>query len=125
MSNPTLTIGTKYQAGRDIKDVAKDIRKDLKALGIKASVRISRYSLGQSIYMTIKEITSDEVKRQLAREAMALKDDCNPRPIESCYAYCGEKLVEAVANAYNRQEIDSMTDYYNVCFSASAEFQRR
>ncbi len=51
MTNPTLTTGKKYDGARDIKEIAKLVRKDLKrdVPEFKFAVRISRYSMGQSL----------------------------------------------------------------------------
>ena len=55
------TAGAKFERGRDLTLVAKDLRRDIRAeikanrlpKGLKVSVRIERYSMGQSLHLAV------------------------------------------------------------------------
>lgn len=114
------TEGNKYQDTKDldVKDIAKLIRADLKAVNIKASVRIERYSMGKSINVDI--ITPEEftVKNpafdhnihpahmRLTDEAKTLRDK-----------------VTAIVEAYNYDDSDSQIDYFDVNFYSHIGFK--
>lgn len=112
--------GEKYPDHKetDIKDIAVLIRAELKAIpGLKVSVKIERYSMGQSMHICIKEtgfkicpeayikyakdgypqIMADNRPERYTPEAVALKDK-----------------IEAIANQYNYDNSDSQTDYFDV-----------
>lgn len=90
-----MLTGTRYDKNLDIKDIAKMVRRDLKAEELTASVRISRYAGGQSIHIDLKDTGLDR-RSEWARALVA--------------------NVETIANAYNFDGSDHMTDYYNVNF---------
>jgi hypothetical protein len=114
------------------------VRADLKAetkaghlpAGVRYSVRISRYSMGQSLDVTVKAApfaVINPLRAKLDRDephfAYHTLSTGDPR----YYRHTAEarELVAAVktlVNAYNRQDIDSMTDYYNVTFSEHVRF---
>ena len=123
MTETTTIIGTKYNGYRDVKDIAKDIRKDLKAAGIKANVRIERFSMGQSITANVKEVNGAEVKAACVKAALEMVDDCNPNSFEWCYRHCVEKYVEEIMDTYNRRESDLYTDYMNYMFYSHANYR--
>jgi len=54
---PYKWVGSKYDPDLDVVEIAKRIRKDLKREypGCKFSVRIQRFSMGQSLHVTIKD----------------------------------------------------------------------
>ena len=85
--NTTKEIGAKFNKDLDVADVAKLIRKDLKAAfpAAKFSVRIERYSMGQRINV----YAPSGVRRA---------------------------KVKSICNAYTFAETDSMTDYCRVNF---------
>jgi len=112
------TTGSKYDISRDIKDVAKLVRKDLKVAmpGTKWSVTISRYSMGQSIQMSLKSIKGVDIVDLVAR----ITDDYGTRVVRTAAVHELTERAVGLAHAYNRRDIDSQSDLYNVSFSASA-----
>ena len=124
------TTGTKYDSNRDIKEIAKLVRKDIKAAiktgdlpQLKASVKISRYSMGQSLNVEIKEIDCQVMNPDRVSDDLLGVHPPN-HTICTDAAYAIKDKVEALVNEYNRQDIDSMTDYYNVHFSSSINFSQ-
>lgn len=98
------TAGSKYAEveNLDITEIAKLIRKDIKneLPAIKASVKIERYSMGQSIDVVAwTDVPIYVVGRDLNSNGQRLYD----------------KLKEIV-DAYNFNDSDSMTDYFHVNF---------
>lgn len=114
-----MNTGSNYQDGRDVKDTAKLIRKALKAAykGLKFSVTISRYSGGQSI--------SVEIKTLPAGFGSVLNAEEDPEygvRLVSDEAIALLRSVESVVDGFNRQEIDSQSDYWNVDFFGHVNF---
>lgn len=115
------TTGEHYEATKDldIAAVAKRIRKDLRRAlpGWTFSVRISRYSMGQSIDVKLQRLRDDV-------SAAAVVDFEAPGCLDRVLAPRGplkEALDEALAivDSYNRRDVDLMTDYWNVRFHRS------
>jgi hypothetical protein len=112
--NMARNVGTKYEPGRDLKETAKLVRKELKATfgpAWKFGVRLSRYSMGQSLDVSIKEAPCRLVDLEGYTQAGLLAVD----------------TVQKILDDYNRQDIDSQTDYYNVAFwgNVQVDFQLR
>jgi hypothetical protein len=122
-----IWYGGKYERGLDVADIAKRVRADLKAAvkagelpkSFKAGVRISRFSGGCSITVTIKVPGVPAV---------------NPARVEfehdHPHTYCDvalfteeytalKKKVEAILKAYNFDGSDTQTDYFHVNFYGS------
>lgn len=111
--------GINYDDNRNVKDTAKLIRKALKAAykGYKFSVRISRYSMGQSITVEIKTLP--------AGFGSVLNADVDPEygvRLISDKAADLSRDVQTLVDSFNRQEIDSQSDYFNVDFFGSVSF---
>jgi hypothetical protein len=97
------TIGAKYQQVKDmdIADIAKLIRQDIKEqypAASKSSVRIERYSMGQSLYVVIKGINATHAERV-------------------------KKGIKQIVEAYNFDDSDSMTDYFHVNFYSDVRLE--
>lgn len=129
-----------FERGLDVKDIAKLIRKDLKKAfgkGNKFSVRISRFSGGQSIDITAKQVTDDLVysyKELYERNNLERLQWDNP----DLYEYLNElyqkqqfltddvrKTIKAIVDQYNYNESDPYTDYYDVGFYSHIDDQVR
>ena len=125
------SVGSKCEATQDldIADIAKLVRKEIKAgvksgslpAALRTSVRISRYSMGQSLSVTITELGTLG-----ANPARVKWDMDNPHayPGEAPHRYTAVAVetieaLEAMVKAYNYDDSDSQTDYYNVRFSGS------
>ncbi|MEO9625879.1 MAG: hypothetical protein ABJF09_00560 [Qipengyuania citrea] len=118
--------GAKHDATRnlDIAEIAKRMRADIKALGlaagIKTSVRIQRYSGGQSIDLRITalpdsfELLSD--KHASWRKQFPGQEHRFPGDAEAQRSPAYHRLyqqLERIHGAYNRDNSDGMTDYFD------------
>jgi len=129
------TTGTKYQYGRNIKDIAKDIRKDIKSAtkagtlpsGTKVSVKISRYSMGQSLTAAIKTLGDGVGILNPARVRWEFDNPYKcPNVVEAGEMYTpvaaeALKVIEKIVASYNYDNSDIMTDYYDVEFYGFTE----
>lgn len=111
-----MNTGTKYNADLNLRDIAKLVRKELKTTfgpAWKFSVRIRRFAGGQSM-----DVTVTDAPAVLYRLAGA--DERYPDyPVHSDAGELATKTAQAILDSYNRQDIDSMTDYFNVHFYGS------
>lgn len=121
-------VGSKYEATKslDIAEIAKIVRKDIKAAikagllpKVKTSVRISRFSGGCSLDVYVK--TFPEGFDVANRGRVLFEMDNGPYvhcriPLLSVEATRVVKTLEAIVNAYNFDKSDTMTDYFHVRF---------
>lgn len=122
--------GAKYAATErlDLADVAKLIRADIKAQvpGVKVSVRISRYAGGQSLRVDVKSVPEGVEVANAER----VRFDLEHGP----YAYThlpllsaeGEAILaqlRAIVSAYNRDNSDIQSDYFDVRFYSNCTFE--
>ena len=99
--------GEKYIGRRPNKEVAVDIRRDLKSAqesgqlpaGLKFGVKMG--SGGNSITVTVKGISNPRVRDDLGRD------------VTSPEAKAVYDKVDRITNAYNRNNSDMMTDYFD------------
>ncbi len=130
----TTTTGIKYNQAQDLADVAKLVRKDLKAAGFKASVRISRYSMGQSLTVEIKALPkSADLSSAVVWQGYPSGSSPTtyaPYTGPDCIGEAGwfrpiKTEVEAIVATYNRETTsDQPDDYYNCDFYAHVDFSR-
>ena len=125
------TYGAKYEDGLNVTEIAKRVRADISDAvkagtlpKIATSVRISRYSMGQSVSVTVTATPAGFQIHNAARLAATLK---NPNghvehPWMSDEGRALMNALEAIVDAYNYDGSDSMTDYYDVNFHASVTF---
>lgn len=118
--------GSKYRRGQDVADVAKELRKDIRQAvkdgelpKARYSVRISRYSGGCSLSVTVKDAPVLVINPEWERYQLE-----NPNVFPSVHRHTEawvalERVLEGLANAYQRSDVESMIDYYNVAFSLS------
>lgn len=125
--------GALYKSGRDVADVAKLVRADLARLakggvlpdGFKASVRISRYSMGCSLAIAIASAGAAQVidaEKWIEMEAGNWNGSWDGRR----YSAEGKRLLEVaehIGRQYQRQESDSHTDYHNTNFHLQVDFE--
>lgn len=126
--------GAKYEASRDldIAEIAKRMRADIKALdlgkGFKISVRIQRYSGGQSIDVRVQavpagfKILSDKAASWIKqfpndRHRMPL----SPEEAASAEWWMLRQQLEQIHGAYNRDNSDSMCDYFHRRYYGDAD----
>lgn len=123
-------VGTKFDSNRDVAEIAKLFRADVKAAlktgalpaGLKVSVKIDRYSMGCSIDVTVAALPegiccpfSQEYLRYVKEEEYG--GFHGSRYVPSCKAMLD--TLNEMLQAYNRNASDPQSDYYNVKFSGS------
>lgn len=140
--------GDKHDWNRDIKDVAALIRNYVKEVypTYKFSVRIDRYSMGQTLYTELKEAPQDiyKTRDELTNEDLnviyrklkansyyngnelggeefekALQKAWSESNFYKVYNEVTQTMIEDVereVKSYNYQDIDSMIDYFHVDF---------
>lgn len=126
--------GAKYEATRDldVREIAKRMRADIAALGlakgIKVAVRIRRFSGGQSIDIRVTALPAGF--KVLSKKAASWKKQFPHRqhdmPMPWVEAQSDElralmAKLEAIHGAYNRDNCDSMSDYFDVKYYGAAE----
>ena len=112
----TKTSGTKYDSSLSVTEIAKRIRADIKAAGLpgKISVRISRFSGGQTISISAAVAFATAVEDF---EAVALDRARGIAcPWMTREAYDLQSALEAIGHAYNYDRSDLMADYFDVNF---------
>ena len=115
--------GSKYVSGRDVAEIAKLVREDIKAFlaarpqykGTKVAVMIQRSSMSSCLNLRIKALpfsvyTSDELYRLVVQNGSA-----------KYRSECGLLLdeLERLGEAYQKSERHSQSDYYNTNFHLS------
>ena len=130
----------KYEQGLDITEIAKRLRKEIRE-AVKAgelpkckySVRIARYSMGQSLHVSITNTPFPIHNRRYLEldheilhcddgrsHAMYVERDETQRWTPEAEALIPK--VEALANQWNYDGSDSQTDYYHVNYSMSVDY---
>lgn len=119
------TVGSKYEAVQelDIKEIAKLVRADIAAAqkdgdltpDAKFSVKISRFSGGQS--MTVEASYPYSVRVSDVREAEQ-RDAGFIYPWMPRHVVANKEACEAIMAAYNYDNCDAMSDYFDVNFYA-------
>lgn len=123
------TIGMKYDSDRDAKDTAALIRKELREIypvseGYKFSVKLDRYSMGQSIDVTVlacpfavlNQDYADASEINICVNSLIFGGRFSPQANQFL------EIIESLVAQYNRVDVDSRSDYYNVDFSSSVTF---
>lgn len=125
-TGPTEVTGAKHDGQwRDAAQVAKDIRGDLKSAhdagllppGTSCSVKSRKFAGGQSVNVVLQGLPDTAIY-----EPMSLLNGRGfgrPTP----YAKALTHVLETITDAYNRQDVDSMTDYFNVAYYSHATIE--
>ena len=116
-------VGSKYTGFRDVAEIAKDVRAEIKDAtrvgylprGVKYSVTASRFAGGQSLRVVVQGLSDADIYtpegqitgRNLLNERTALM----------------RRRVQALASAYDRDRSDSMTDYSHNLYFAQVEVE--
>ncbi len=123
------TYSQKHQADMGIKDIAKAVRKDIKDAQksgdlpqMKVSVRIQRYSGGQSLHVDIKEfpiqfLNAYRVKLSQEHSNVFVGNLPSEHPARELYTPLAKKALDSLqslANAYNYNGSEIMVDYFDV-----------
>lgn len=127
-------VGSKYEPARNVADIAKDVRQDIKA-AVKAgqlpkgkySVRIERFAGGRAIDITVKSFA--EPVSVMNPEWARFQFENNYMRVPPCgleqHTEAGKAILEtlrSILSAYNRTQCDAQTDYFNVSFWAHVNF---
>ena len=128
-------LGSSYDVGRDVKDIAKDVRVIIKKAvkagylpsSLKVGVKISRASMCASIDITIKEcddclLNVDAWRIQEAGGYMESWVDVGGR-----YSDKGKQTIEflkTVLGAFQKSESHAQSDYHNTNFFSGVEISR-
>ena len=128
----SIQYGQKYQRGRDIKDIAKLVRRDLKAAiqaktlpGGKYSVTIDRFSGGQSLDVKVSNLKTPFLMQNPERILLenCKADHCHPTlPRFSKRGKAYLDTIEFIVAAYNFDGSDTNVDYWNVNFYSNTGF---
>jgi hypothetical protein len=126
--------GSKFEETKDldVKDVAKLIRAEIKAIkkagvylpkALKVSVKISRYSGGQSLDIVIKGVPF----KVLRQEFLAHVTNNPYASLQGVERYTPQaKAVMAtlteIMESYNRDQSDTISDYFSVKFYGDVNF---
>lgn len=131
-SNALPEAESKFVSGRNIADAAKLVRADIKAAiaagllpaGLKTSVRIDRYSMGQSLNVKITACPG-VVVASVARVRFDLEHprDFTRLPLLSAEATRIVETIRAIVAAYNYDRSDAMYDHFDVSFYGSVDFE--
>lgn len=129
-----------YERGLDIAEIAKLVRKDLKAefgKDNKFSVRISRFSGGQALDVYPKKVNDDlcyTYEELYEENNLDHLRDYNPALYESLNELYQRatflnketvKKIKSIVDNYNYNESDSYTDYFDVGFYSHVEEEVR
>lgn len=130
-ANDAIRAESKFIPSRDLKLVAKDIRKDIACAvasgalpAIVCGVTIKRYSGGQSLTIEVREVPASLVVLSVKRLRADILDPHTFTPMPRHTERAREVLatLERIAAAYNRDRSDLMTDYHEVNFYAHVNF---
>lgn len=111
----TTVTGSKYSGDwRDVAEIAKDVRRDIKAAVADGtlpsqysySVTVDKYSMGQSMDITVKGMTFDEIHGLLRPDGLR-----NRRYTESTRDLLAR--LESFGRAYDKSTTDPMTSYHH------------
>jgi hypothetical protein len=120
MSAKTETRGSKYVAGRDLADIAREVRSDIRSAVDGGTlpdctyiVRISRFSMGQSLRITVSAVAFP-----LLAHSYVLTDPRQfyPGPRYSARARHLLEVLEQIVSAYRRDASDPSSDYSDCNF---------
>jgi len=115
-----------YDSTLDIVEIAKRVRASIKAMqkaglfsDMKAGVRIERYSMGQALHVTITKWAGP-----IHNPAWARADRSNPEDLPRYAPRAAKALavLRILADGWNYNNSDSMTDYYDVNYALSVNF---
>lgn len=123
------TYGSKYQDGLDIKEIAKLVRTEIRKAvksgvlpKLKASVKISRYSGGRSLSVNIKECSFKVLDPAYLKFCRVHPHESYGKSRFSETASDVLAQVNAIAESYNYDGSDTMTDYFNVNYYTNVGF---
>lgn len=133
-----MKTGTKFEATKDmgIVDIAKLVKADIAQAvkngdlpkGLKVGIRTSRYSGGQSMSVTIKAAPGVQIYNpdRVAFDAKPRNEQTGSTPTWlSTEALVINNRIEAIVEAFNFDNSDPVTDYFNVKFYGNVQFDSK
>lgn len=130
----TLTLQNKVDRHKDLKEIAKEVRQDIKKVmpEIKVSVTIKRYSMGQSLTISVTDCPLD-IFTQNYKEYMKEgswdsywdwqeKKGLVAQARHTAQAEAVLKNLSEIAGQYRYDNSDSQTDYFDTNFYLTVEF---
>lgn len=111
-----LHQGTNYLSRRDVAEVARLVRADIKAAlpGVKVGVTIERFAGGSSLTLKLRGATFGiHSAAYLSRDRSAYFDYRERYTSDAKQALAA---LEEIGKSYQRSDCDSMTDYFAVNF---------
>lgn len=120
-----LSTGDKYTGYRNATDICKDIREELKKAtaanylpaGLKYSVTNDKFAGGQAVRVVIQGVS--DADRTAGSTEMDRHGEIADLPE---YKQLGAR-VESITDAYNRQDVDGQSDYFNVAYYSSVDVE--
>jgi hypothetical protein len=106
-------VGSNYKGWRDAAEIARDVRADLKAASkagaipadVKVSVRCEKYAGGQSVKVGLSGWERSRIW-DIGSQGWKMTEE----------AQAVESFVEGIRESYNRDASDAMTDYFEVVY---------
>lgn len=121
-----VVVGAEYKPGvyLDVKEVAARIRKAMKAElpGVKASVRIERFSGGQAVRIGLQAVPNCEAFYVPRPEEEFINDPYAYKWIPGPEAKAAREALKEIGNRWNRQNCDGMSDYFDVQYYLTVEY---
>jgi hypothetical protein len=127
--------GAKYDETKrlDIAEIAKLVRADIKAAkkegklpkkGFKTSVRIERFSGGCSLNISVKTSPFQVLNPEYLTWEAENPHECKPYWLDryTPEAKAALELLKGIMGSYNRDNSDTMSDYFDVRFYGDAGF---
>lgn len=113
-----LTTGSKFTGHRGVTEIAKDIRDELKKAteanylpaGLKYSVTTAKFAGGQSVDVRVQGV--EDADRTHGSTSLDRWGQLDTLPEFKQL----EARVESITDAFNRTDIDSMSDYFNASY---------
>ena len=113
----TTVTCSKYTGWRDVAEVAKDVRTDLKDAvdagylpdGLRFGVTVSKYAGGQSLRVSIRGMSDEDIFSN-DETSWGSGRQFSQATIET------RTRVEAIAGAYTKDTTDYQTDYFDVMY---------
>lgn len=120
-----METGSKYTGPRDTADIAKDIRKDLAQAqaanylpsALTFSVKTDKFAGGSAVRVVVQGVSDEDRRKGSADLDHYGEIDTLPE-----FKELGTR-VEAITNAYNRQDVNFGRDYCNVSYYSSVEIE--
>lgn len=118
---PNATQGERYTDYSNVSDVAKDVRQEIKAAksagylpaDLEYRVTTDKFAGGQSLTVTVCGLADSQIHQEDDWGRQARSDEATELT----------NRVSGIANAWNRRDVDTMSDYFNVTYYDRVELE--